>query len=470
MTARATRLYWKLPYAAKKAATYVGSWRMERERYGRDFHDIIDEISAHDRWSRDELQEYQLRKLRGMIIHAACHVPYYRNLFRAHGIDPASIRMPDDLSKLPLLEKATARTQERNLVDERMAGSGLVVLHTSGTTGTPLRLYRDVRTNSLANAFMEARCHGVAGMRRRINRSVSIGGILVAAPGRRKPPFWIHNARWNQLYLSSYHLSPDNLPHYVDTIRAFGADYIEGYPSSVYTIAKHIIDNRLDPVAFKACFTTAEALFDYHREAIRGAFGCKTYNQYGCGEIAIFAAECEHGSMHLSPEISLIEVLDEHDRPVRPGEAGTLVCTGIANGVQPFIRYRLGDFGSLKEGSCACGRSLPLLGHIEGRLDQMLVMRDGRRIGRLDPVFKDCSGIAEAQIVQDDYDRFRIRLVPGADYTDRMGAMAAANLADRVGPGCDIGVELVERIERTAAGKFKAIVCNVRERPIAGRA
>jgi phenylacetate-CoA ligase len=264
------------------------------------------------------------------------------------------------------------------------------------------------------------------------------------------------------LYMSSYHLAPQYLSHYVRVLRDFRADYIEGYPSSVYAIAQYILESNLAPIPFKACFTTAETLFDFQRQAIGQAFGCKTFNQYGCGEMAVFAAECECGNMHLSPEIGIVDVVDDDNQPVESGQVGHLICTSLINEVQPFIRYRIGDLGSLQPGGCPCGRPLPLLGRIEGRADDVLITRDGRRIGRLDPVFKISRGILEAQIVQDDYENFRVRIVPGVHYTDADGQDIVESLSLRLGKAT-ICIELVPQIERTRAGKFKAVLSNLPE-------
>ena len=260
--------------------------------------------------------------------------------------------------------------------------------------------------------------------------------------------------------MSSYHLSPHNLPSYVNKLCSFGADYIEGYPSSVYSIAQYIVAHALEPIPFKACFTTAETLFDYQREMIAKTFGCKTFNQYGCGEAVVFAAECESGSMHLSPEVGIVEVVDNNDNPVPMGQSGQLICTSLVNRIQPFIRYRVGDVGALQAQPCDCGSPLPVLKEIKGRIDDVLLTRDGRRIGRLDPVFKGTRGILEAQIVQDSYEKFRIRIVPSRDYTENDAREIQKNLLARIGQG-QVTVELVEQIERTSNGKFRAVVQNM---------
>jgi len=453
-------LYWKAPYFSKRWMASLNARKLDHQRYGPEYEQILKEIAEHDKWPPEKFTEYQQQQLQSLIQHAAQNVPYYREMFTKTGIDPKSVLDIKDLEGLPILEKKTARSNPEDLVDENLSKSQLICGHTSGTTGTPIIIYRDINLASTATAFFDARCRAIAGMSRRNNSSVSIGGHLVAAPEQSRPPFWVYNKRWKQLYMSSYHLSPKYLGYYVDELRKFNADYIEGYPSSVHAVAQYIVDNKLEPVPFKACFTTAENLFDYQRETIKKAFGCRTYNQYGCGEQVVFAAECEHGSMHLSPEVGIVEVVDENDRPLPIGQTGQLICTSLVARAQPFIRYRLGDMGALKAGSCPCGSPLPLLGHIEGRNDAVLITRDGRRIGRLDPLFKGAHGIAEAQIIQNDYDKFIIRIVPGKDYTDANGRNVITNLSHRVGKA-DIGVEIVEKIERTKAGKFRAVINNI---------
>ena len=456
----AQKLYWASPYFLKCWLAVRHARQSGRSRFGAEHEEILRQIAEHDQWTPQQFIDYQNQRLREIVALAAEHVPYYRQAFADVGADPAVVQTAEDLPRLPILEKQQARESSEAMVDERLDRGSLLVGHTSGTTGTPLTLYRDAWQDGAIFAFAEARCHDVAGVRRRRNRSVSLGGHLVAAPDRAKPPFWVYNRHWDQLYMSSYHLSPANLPHYVKALRRFRPEYIEGYPSSVYAIAQFMVESGAEPIPMTAAFTTAENLFDHQRDAIRQAFGCSTYSQYGCGERVVFASECEEGSMHLSPEVGIVEVVDADGHPLPVGEQGDLVCTSLINIVQPFIRYRLGDVGALSTGSCSCGRPLPMLDRVEGRIDTVLVTRDGRRIGRLDPVFKGTHGVAEAQIVQDDFDLFRIRIVPGPNYTDADGQVLVENLSQRTGP-TDIRIEVVDEIERTASGKFLAVVSNL---------
>jgi phenylacetate-CoA ligase len=438
----------------------LNAFKLEQQRFGSDYERIMREIEQRDSWTAEQFAAYQSRKLQHLVQHAARNVPYYRNMFSENGICSEGIRDPGDLQRLPILEKNALRVDPLSFLDETIDRKKLSVAHTSGTTGTPLDLYRDVELWSTQFAYWDARCRKIAGMQRRYNKSVTLGGHLVTAPHRSKPPFWVYNHRWKQLYMSSYHLAPEYMKFYIQEIRRFNPDYVEGIASSVYALARFIVEEKLDPVPVKACFTTCETLFDYQREAILKGFCCRTYNQYAAGEEVVFAAECSHGTMHLSPEVGVVEVVDKDNRPLPPGETGELICTSLINFVQPFIRYRVGDTGALGADRCPCGSMLPVLACIEGRIDDVLITRDGRLVGRLDPVFKGTRGIIEAQIIQDDYDTFRVCIVPSEEYCENDGREICARLLERVGAGT-ITIELVSRIKRAAGGKFRTVVRNM---------
>jgi phenylacetate-CoA ligase len=191
-------------------------------------------------------------------------------------------------------------------------------------------------------------------------------------------------------------------------------------------------------------------------------------NTYGMAEVAAAGSECAHGVMHEWPEVGILEVLrDDADVPVEPGETGRIVATGLLNPAMPLVRYETGDRGRLlpSGAACACGRTLPALADIEGRCDDVLVMADGRRIGRLDPVFKRARGVREAQIVQEAFDRIRVRVVPADGFHESDSAAIREALRDRLGPGVDIVVETVDRVPRTSAGKFRAVISRVSADP-----
>jgi phenylacetate-CoA ligase len=331
--------------------------------------------------------------------------------------------------------------------------------HTSGTSGTPLSLWwsRDSVRNWYA--LFEARCrrwHGVS----RHDRWAILGGQLVAPVTQRRPPFWVWNNGLSQLYLSSYHLSPELIPYYLEALSRYAVKYIWGYTSSLYALAQVARTQGFD-LSLKVALTNAEPVYDYQRQAIAAAFKCPVRETYGMAEIVAAASECPEGRLHLWPEVGIIEIL-ENGLPASPGVPGDIVCTGLLNLDMPLIRYRVGDRVSQVPGwsPCSCGRGLPVLAQVEGRVDDVLYTADGRQVGRLDPVFKSELPLEEAQIVQEALNRLRVRYVPGPGFSPGDGKLIIDRLRERFGP-VQVTLEELAEVPRESNGKFRAVICRI---------
>jgi len=115
---------------------------------------------------------------------------------------------------------------------------------------------------------------------------------------------------------------------------------------------------------------------------------------------------------------------------------------------------------AVSDQQCACGRAMPILEKIEGRFEDMCITRDGRELLRFDTVFKGVEGIKEAQVVQERVDLFRILVVPAPGFGEHDVLKLRANMRIHVGDTV-VEVEPVDAIERTRAGKFRAVVCRI---------
>jgi phenylacetate-CoA ligase len=293
-----------------------------------------------------------------------------------------------------------------------------------------------------------------------------LGGQLVTPFAQIRPPFWVWNAGMNQLYCSAYHLAPQNVAAYLDAIRQHKLVYLLGYPSALHALAQMAIEQNLEAPQLKAIISNAEPLYAHQRQVISQAFNCPVYDTYGQSENVCAASECLHGRLHLWPELGQTEILRDENAEAAPlGETGRLVCTGLLNLSMPLIRYEVGDRASFSsfspENSCPCGRTLPTLGSIEGRSDDVLLTRDGRRIGRLDPVFKADLPVREAQIIQETRERVTVRYVPAPGCTPGALNGLAARLRERLGD-VDVRFEAVTEIPRSANGKFRAVISKCR--------
>jgi phenylacetate-CoA ligase len=176
-------------------------------------------------------------------------------------------------------------------------------------------------------------------------------------------------------------------------------------------------------------------------------------------EFVVAASECEAGSLHLWPEVGVLEVVPDRGSAAEES-SGEFVCTSLLNTAMPLIRYRTGDRGRVAPPSrnCGCGRTLPVLESIEGRVDDTIYTTDGRRVGRIDPVFKTRLDLREAQIIQESLHRIRVRFVAGPGFKESSGQTIVQRLRDRLGP-VEVVLEPVANIPRSAHGKFRGVVC-----------
>ena len=281
-------------------------------------------------------------------------------------------------------------------------------------------------------------------------------------PSAQKPPYWVYNHGMNQLYMSAYHLSHESAAAYVEALRNHRVQFIHTYTSGIYSLARFISELGISPPQLKVIVTNAEPIYDHQRELIESVFQCPVRETYGMAEMVAGAGECDAGHLHLWPDAGYMEVDTGNENIVTTG-TGQLIATGFVNLDMPLIRYRVGDSVTLSEQveTCSCGRSMPVLSSVEGRNDDLLKTKDGREIGRLDPVFKSSYPILEAQIVQKTLDLCVLRLVPTPGYSDVVAVEISNELRALMGP-IRVEVKLVEAIPRGANGKFRAVLCEVK--------
>jgi phenylacetate-CoA ligase len=450
MNAHLLSLYHALPATARTLTASLCGWYLKAWRSGAARARLAEETLERDRWSASQWQSWREERLAFVLHRAATTVPYYRQYWaarRRHG-DQASWEL---LENWPLLEKEPLRVNPRGFLAEDCDPRRMLPEQTSGTTGTPLQLWRSRATLTTLYAIATTRTRGWDGVPQNA-RWARLGGRLVTPVPQRRPPFWVWNAAMRQLYMSSYHLAPDLIPHYLDALARYRVAYISGYPSAIQALAREAIRLGRRDLRLLAVYTNAEALSPEQRQAMAAAFQCPVRQTYGMAESVAAASECAAGRLHQWPEIGHIERLPD----------GELMCTGLLNADMPLIRYRVGDRGRLVANPtpCSCGRTLPALETIEGRSDEVLVTADGRTIGSLDPIFDGMEAIREAQIIQEQLDLVRVRVAPAPGFSDAHERSIAVNVRERMGE-VRVLVERVDVLPRSANGKLRAVLCQL---------
>lgn len=457
------RLYHRSPPFMRSVAASLRGYYLRGWRYAADTDERVEAALERDKWSPEQWKNYQETRLAFVLHRAATQVPYYRQQWeqRRRNGDHASWEILDNW---PMLHKEQLRQHPVAFVADDSNRKKMFHEHTSGTSGTPIDLWWSRDTVREWFALIEARARGWFGVSRH-DRWTIFGGQLVTPITQDQPPFWVWNRALNQLYCSSYHLHPKFVKYYLEALQRYKIRYLWGYTSSLYFLADEALRSGISDLRFEVIITNAEPLYDYQRKTIEAAFQSPVCETYGMAEIVAAASECPAHHLHLWPEVGIVEVF-EGERPLPLGQMGELACTGLLNADMPLIRYQVGDRGALTATpiDCSCGIQLPCLGAVEGRVDDVLVARDGRRIGRLDPVFKANMPIREAQIIQETLDRVRVLYVPTPEFTSDTGNMIAERIRDRMGD-IQVILEPLAQIPLTANGKFRAVISHVSAPP-----
>lgn len=398
-----------------------------------------------------------------IVAHAVREAPYFRDVFAARGLDAMAVRGAADLPLLPVMTKALIREQKTRLIANTMAAR-VFTLATGGSSGEPLVFWtdKDREASQLAAKLRAREWWGI----RPGDRQADLWGspIEIGAQDRLRV---FKDRLLNLTLLSAFELSDEKMAGFRARLERFRPDFLYGYASVLGRYAA-FLERRGESLAhlgLKGAVTTAETLFPDQRASIRRAFGCAAINEYGCRDGGFIAQECPEGRLHVASDTVHVELLDG-ERPVPLGEVGEVAVTNLWSFGMPLIRYKIGDRARFSAEPCPCGRSLPVLAAVEGRVTDTLLSPDGNRVHGLAAMYvlRVLPGVTAYQVIQETRALVRTAIVPSPD-ADRAALAHAvkAGLAKILGAGVTIEVAFVDRIAPTPSGKLRAIVCNVKE-------
>ncbi len=453
----------RLPPVLQDAVTTAYGWQLRWEVHG-SFYRWYRRALDTSQW-RDERQfaELQAQVLSRFVRRACADVPYWGEVFANAGLDPRSVTQAGDLTCLPLLTKPEVRRLGSALVaaSYKRRGAPTVRLKTSGTTGASLEVTLSRECWQRDYAFRDQQRSWAGAVRGA--PIVSFSSKPLVPPERTAPPFWRHNRAENQTFFSVQHISQKSLPFYVDEVVRLQPRLVTGTPAGLALFARHLAASRPDDVAPAGVIVHSETLYPFQREVIERAFHCHAFSWYGNAEVSANIVECEHGSLHVRPEYSVVELLRPDGSPAQPGEVAEIVGTGFGNAAMPLIRYRTGDTVVVaEEQQCACGRRMPVVETIVGRLEDVLLTADGRMVTRFETAFNDSVHVVEAQLFQAEPGVLEVRLVTDPGYDEAEQRVIARELRVMLGPAMTIGFRRVESIPRDPGGKFRFVLSKVK--------
>jgi phenylacetate-CoA ligase len=422
-------------------------------------------LRQSEHWSQAQVETYQRAKLAALLRHCIVNVPYYRGHFQRAGMDAGAIRAENALAcleSLPILDKDILR-ETPDLFTARNAGRfNAKALQTSGTTGTPLTIYWDRGSNVMEFCCIQ-RLWRWAGFRigqpflDLRSRLLSDDEPRLIRDGDAR---YLRNWKVNGLEFNADSINESNVEAYYGVLLRYRPCLVRGHPQAIQYLAALLRSKALTGWRPTAVTTASEALYDFQRREIEEAWGVAVLDSYGLREHNVFIAQCPEGSYHVSPEYGICEILDDDWKPVKPGREGWIIATGLHNYAQPLLRYNTRDRAIAAGGgrTCTCGRTLPVIERIVGRIDDCLRTRDGRRYSGMSFAFFGRRGIRKARLVQESFETVTVQLVVTPDFDERESALLLEALERKVDHKIKFRPRIVDDIVQETSGKFKFVV------------
>jgi phenylacetate-CoA ligase len=414
---------------------------------------ILGDLLESGRKGRTGVEAIRDAKLQALFAHLSRNVPFYAG--RVEG-SIAEGRVPriSDLESLPVITKPLIRENREALLSRDSAGSKSVEFTTGGSTGEPLRAVTDWNSLLWSKALLR-RGHAWAGLRAGDRRVALMGVGHVTRLGA------VRERLVNEVTVIGFGSTPEARRAQLRAITKARPRSVQAYPSALAEIARDVLDSPAEspPTGFSIALCTGEMLYASQRELIREAFGAEAFQYYGSNEIGSIAYECESHRLHICEEHVLVEAVDEAGHPVT-GKPGRLLITDLDNLVMPFVRYQIGDVGTLSEEACPCGRSQRVLASLEGRIQDRLVSPEGRTLPAIffPHRFRSFDAIDKYQIVQERPEKIVVHYIPKGEGAPAEVQLILSEIRAYLGGSVELEARPCREIHLTARGKTRLVV------------
>jgi len=412
-------------------------------------------------WPGEKLEAWRLERLNVLLSQAKENSQFHRNRLDRLSLPLKSL---EDLQRLPILTKDEIRAHREEIKCENIPASRMELGKTGGSTGEPMHYYYDkqgmdwnrgtvYRSQEWSGTYLG-------------EKTVQMMGSHYDYTERKK--LALRFMLWLQRYkdMPVAIINDDLLDRYYRELNAFRPTNLWGYSSGIYNFANFIAKNhpnsRFD--FLKAIITSSETLFKHQRDKINQVFGDgKVYDHYGSREMYM-ASECrEHSGYHIHAEVILLEIVGLDGTWKKPGEMGRVVLTDLSNHAFPFIRYEIGDVGVMSEEKrCPCGVTLPKLAKVEGRISDVVVLKDRVLTSpNFTILFSDHEGVDAYQVVQKTTEEIEIFVVKNSKFTQAVEEYLKKSLQHLLGPATRFKINYPSSIQVPKSGKRRFVISEV---------
>ncbi len=430
-------------------------------RKGMHFAEASREALANQRRSPDELAQIEMEKLRALLAHAAASSPFYARRLHEAGVSPDSVRTRADLLRIPLLEKADIAKFADEMRCRDYAGKTATAV-TSGSTGIPLRFTYSAADQGWIEACRD-RGHRWWGVRRADRVAVLWGRPLVG--GRTaQARAWLKFRLRNTLSFNTFEeLDETYLAEIARSLTRFAPTLVYGYGSSIGALALHMeragLRLREDQRPMLVEYT-GDHMYETERKVAERMFGAPVVPLYGSSEAGSIACACPSGSLHVSKDHVLVEILRTDETHAAADEPGDIVVTTLNNWAMPLIRYRLGDYGTLLSEPCACGITLPRMNLLVGKTADRVTTSSRTLVSSyvVDHIAKHLTrngirGIRQFLVEQTGKDDFVLHVVKDDPFDPRSVEIFKEKMTEYFGESIQTKVSYEKDVPVSASGK-----------------
>ena len=407
-----------------------------------------------------DLLEFQNEHLTKIILHAYYNVPYYHRIFDSIGLVTNDIVRLEKFNKIPILTKDNLRTHYNDLLSKDYLKRKWYQNSSGGSTGEPTRFIQDKNYMKWYMASNDYYYQKILDVDEKNVKKIYLWG---SPRDLFKGNIGIKNnfTNWltNTVILNSFTMNENKIKSYTGTINLYKPVIIRGYADSLYTIASFCNKNKIKIHSPTRIISSAETLTPDMRKTIESTFETKVYDFYGSRETASIAGECKEGNIHIFSYNNYIEILDQNGNPSLENQDGRIIITNLHNYSMPLIRYEIGDTATNGPKKCKCGHFLPCLKKISGRLEEQFIKKDGSIVigyffVHLIGVLQNKGYIKKFQVIQEDYNRIRIRMILEKGLPNIEKQEIEKKIQFQMGSDCQIIWENVDMFQDTASGKF----------------
>lgn len=413
----------------------------------------------------EKLQRIQDRRVRAMVRFAYETVPFYREFMKGNNLKPTDFRTAADLEKLPVVDSKELSETPGRFMSSALEDTRTLSMLTSGSSGLIKEIRHDIK------ALFRARA---GGHRSRIvlshftGRTLGYREVRATRRGGTGPEivrFYEENS-WvpRRVGLERADTSPeDSFEENIRVINEHKPDVIGGFGSYIGAIYRWAWLRGKKIHMPKVVTYGGDSLLQHDRRIIENEFGIPVLSRYQACEALNIAFQCERRSgFHVCTDQVVLRIVDEKGNTLPAGQSGEIVISNLINRGTVLFNYRMGDLATLSPELCDCGRTLPVLSDLHGRLNDLIILADGEVrhesvvMSRLYAV----PGVMQLQITQRGLSSFLIKVVLAGSDAMAVERDIRDNFLGIIGQaaGITLDIETVDAIPREKSGKFRSMI------------